>query len=260
MGGTEVVGTVKVLLEGFQGAADLVKWLEEKGFFERFRDWFRQRHKILILGSTGVGKTQLIKSLAENYPDDISRLNRSTRLEKLDMKINKDLFDFIAVPGEAVRASERREAILDASRGVAGILNVVAYRYHEHRAGTPDQAVTKTHEPRIRWLDMHRRLESDALGEWVSTLGNRAKSKKLITVVNKADLWWDSSNAVRSYYESGAYANRLGPARELEPEVAFYCSTVKRFWDHGVGSGSFTDKDRVTLRYSLLKRLFSLAR
>jgi hypothetical protein len=96
-----------------------------------------------------------------------------------------------------------------------------------------------------------------SLREWSELLGDVRTSNWLITVVNKADLWWKRRNDVYGYYREGDYFKALGAAQTLQPVTLEFSSILKRFWSEGTMSGTFDDADRSRTRADLLRALLS---
>jgi hypothetical protein len=91
-------------------------------------------------------------------------------------------------------------------------------------------------------LSLHRREEIQQLNEWNQLLGDPLTSHWLITVVTKADLWWDRQQEVIEYYNKGAYFDALGEAKELRQRVLPYSSVFHKFYGEAPMAGSF-DQD-----------------
>lgn len=89
---------------------------------------------------------------------------------------------------------------------IAGIVNVVSYGYHESRVDRNVATIggKASHE----YLEKKRAEEIETLSEWMELLADNSVVGWLITVVTKADLWWDQRDKVLEYYSEGPYANR----------------------------------------------------
>lgn len=68
-------------------AKEFVKLAIKQGWFEKLVTVFQKKHKILLLGSTGVGKTNLVQSLTEVTPKAIHHMNRTDFIKKHHIKI-----------------------------------------------------------------------------------------------------------------------------------------------------------------------------
>lgn len=238
-------------------AISLSKQAKELGLLDRLINAFKKKHKILVLGATGVGKSQLMNSLVNEMPQAISNMNRTEFKDDIYLKISTNIFVFVDTPGQEHHKSRRMEAIRDAMKeGVEGIINVVSYGYHESRVG---KNVVFDDKGKIKqeFLKERRKVEIDLLKEWTELLGDKETSKWLITLVNKADLWWHDKEKILSYYETGQYSKSLGSAKILSPSVVSYCAVFHKFYGESPISGFFDDKDRVNAKENLLAQLIS---
>lgn len=232
--------------------ARLVLTAVKQGWFDKILNVFRKPHRVLVLGATGTGKTNMIDSFTQIMPEAIHYMARTRYPKSRSIKNMGEVFKVVDTPGdelyESIRMPEIRKAM---ARGLSGIINVVSFGYHEYRIGKRE-AIDSSGNVRVDFLERHRDVEKRALGEWVSLLGDREIAGWLITVVAKADLWWDRKEDVLRHYESGPYFDALGNARSLRPIVLPYCSVFHRFYDEGPLSGCFDDSDRTRLRTDLL--------
>lgn len=75
---------------------------------------------------------------------------------------------------------------------------MVANGFHEKRVVHDPDAVT-TREgvltPKVTYLETCRQHEATILDDWV---GGKAPPVRLLTVINKADMWWRSTQAEKS--------------------------------------------------------------
>ncbi len=133
---------------------------------------------------------------------------------------------------------------------------MVAYGYHESRVGKKE-VFDENGKIREDFLRKRRKVEIDLLKEWTELLGDKETSKWLITLVNKADLWWDKKDEILSHYETGNYYKALGSAKVLSPTALAYCAVFHKFYGESPISGFFDDKDRVNVKENLLTQLIS---
>lgn len=239
-------------------AKKAIELAEELGLIERLLKALRRKNRIIVLGATGVGKTNILQSLKEVAPKVIDRMNRTEFAVQRDLKISGNPFKFTDTPGQIEHKSRRLKAIREVMKeGEVGIINIVSYGFHEHRAATEADALNSDGSINEGFLEAHRQIEIDMLSEWVPLLGSSLTSSWLITLVSKADLWWDSRPTVESYYKTGEYSEALGDARSLMPIVLSYCSVFHKFYGRGTLSGSFDDDDRRLLRQNLFNTLIS---
>lgn len=237
------------------------KFLEtavKEGWIDRFLNALRRKHRVIVLGATGVGKTNLIHSLTEDAPKAIHYMNRTEARENHVIKISDQPFVFIDLPGQRLHVSRRKQAIQQAmAQGIACVLDVVSYGYHEYRIGKA-KAVTRTGEPREEFLAKRRETEIRALAEWTPLLGSRHIGRRLITIVTKADLWWGQQSEVFRHYESGPYKSALGEAMELNPILLEYCSVIHKFFGIGAVCGQFDESEKARIKSRLLYTLLAV--
>lgn len=253
----EPISTIITGAKAASTAISLSKQAKELGLLEKLLNVFKKKHKILVLGATGVGKSQLMNSLANEMPQAIGNMNRTEFKDDIHLKISKNIFVFVDTPGQEHHKIRRMEAIREAMKtGVEGIINVVAYGYHESRFGKKD-VFDESGKIREDFLKKRQKVEMDLLSEWTELLGDKETSKWLITLVNKADLWWHDKDEILSYYESGQYFKALGSAKVLSPSVVSYCAVFHKFYGESPISGFFDDKDRTNAKENLLAQLIS---
>ena len=200
-------------------AVELINTARKQGWLDKLVMAVKKKHRVIVLGSTGVGKTNFLSSLTAVLPEAIDVMNRTQIAQKHRIQIKKEPFIFTDTPGQILHRSRRSEAAREAiSRGTTGIINVVSYGYHEYRI-SPKDAFDQNDNVNEDFLRKHRNIEIEALQEWMPILGARDVADWLITVVTKADLWWDRRDEVLEYYRSGAYYDALGGAKSLNPVV-----------------------------------------
>jgi hypothetical protein len=148
---------------------------------------------------------------------------------------------------EAIRNALRRK------EGISGIINVVSYGYHEWRIEEREKPTSPDGSIKEEYLEKHRDIEIELLSEWLPFFDSKNVSW-LITVVNKADLWWHEKDNVLKYYNSGKYYETLGSAF-TSPVTQEYCSVIHKFYGEGNLSGKFDNSDKVNAKTRLLKKI-----
>ena len=86
-------------------AIKLFELAKRQGWLDRLASSFKKKHRILVLGCTGVGKSQFVESLTEAMPAAIDRLNRTEFAQKHSIKIGKTPFEFIDHRGNCCTAT-----------------------------------------------------------------------------------------------------------------------------------------------------------
>lgn len=238
-----------------KAALQLLQLAHKQGWLDQALNAFKKKHKVLVLGSSGVGKTNLLQSLTTLTPEAIHFMNRTEFAQKHQLKIAKEPFIFQDTPGELAKAPRRMKAIREAlASPIAGVINVVSYGYHEHRSPDP-AAFDSASNPKEEYLARHRDVEVAALAEWVELLGDEKHIGWAVTVVTKADLWWHRKDEVFAHYSTGPYAKSLGSLSRMAPTVVEYSSVFHKFYDRSPLSGDFDDRDRQRARANLLRTL-----
>lgn len=254
MAGLEI-GTAKAVAEA---AIDVISKAHKQGWLDRLTSALRKKHRVLVLGATGTGKTAFLESSTEVVPKAIELMNRTEFNEKYRIKISKELFIFTDTPGQRLHTRRRQEAmreVLKSKGGVAGIINLVSYGYHE--ASTVKLPAIKASKVPASFLEQRREVEIAMLDEWKDLLGGAESAKWLVTVVTKADLWWKQREDVLDYYRSGQYHQALSEARNLKPVVLEYCSIFQKFYGQVPMSGDFQDSDRIRVKAQMIRTLLA---
>lgn len=255
MAGLEI-GTAKAVAEA---AIELIGKAQKQGWLDNLVTALRRKPRILVLGATGTGKTAFVESLIDNVPKAIDPMNRTQFVEQYRIKISKEPFIFIDTPGQIRHARRRRQAIkeaLNVQNGVAGIINVVSFGYHE--ASTVSRpAINAAGKVAESFLSQQRRVETALLDEWTELLGADSSVQWLITVVTKADLWWKRQEEALEHYRSGDYYRKLGDAQLLKPVVLEYCAVFQKFYSQGLMSGVYQDSDRIRAKAQIIRALLA---
>jgi energy-coupling factor transporter ATP-binding protein EcfA2 len=238
-------------------ALELINKAHKQGWLDRLITALRKKHRVVVLGSTGVGKTNFLTSLTEAIPVAVDIMNRTEIAKKHRVKIQKYPFIFVDTPGQERHKSRRLKAIRESlAGGISGVVNVVSYGYHEYRIGSRD-AVDNNGKVSEEFLSAHRKIEMAALEEWMPILGGPEAAGWVITVVTKADLWWNRRDEVLEYYRTGAYYDALGSAKSLHPVVLEYSSVFQKYFGKAPMSGDFGDADRLRAKAHLIEELLA---
>lgn len=217
----------------------------------------RRKRKILILGASGVGKTQLVRSLKDNVVKSIPASERTRFTEKTKVVLDNLPFLFIDTPGHIPYKRTRQKAIQNAIKdGVSGILNVVCYGYHEGVARATD-AINESGRVKPVYLEDRRSVELGLISEWAPWV-DKDVADWVITVVAKADLWWPHENdSIYPYYTSGAYRDALGEVPIHIPHVVVpYCSVIELFYGFQI-SGNLGNSEKQNMQNYFLNTLIS---
>lgn len=251
---TEVAAALEIGTALWRAAEDLK-------FRERIADIFKRRETIIVLGPSGCGKTNLIVSLnaAAGFVDPIPKATRTETTERRRVRVNDRPFRVIDTPGQAYHEADRLRAVREVStRQDVRIINVAAFGYHEY-GRNPSEAVDANNRAREDYLTAHREQELRALQEWLPILGDRSITKWILTVISKADIWWDDQERVLEHYRSGQYATHI---QRQDPKMRHvvmpYCSVAQKFYGRVPLSGNFDDSTRMTIDKHFLRQLVAL--
>nr|VFJ91659.1 MAG: small GTP-binding protein domain-containing protein [Candidatus Kentron sp. LFY] len=239
------------------GAKQIHDIAKQQGWIDQLLALFKKRVKVLMLGSSGVGKTNLIQSLTTDMPEVIHYSTRTSGTPASSVEIDKVPFSFIDTPGQEAHESIRRQAIREHCGSLDLLINVVCYGYHEYARGKA-RAITQNETINPEYLAVNRRREIRELQEWSGILGGTVTDYRLLTVITKADLWWHLGDRVFSHYEKGEYFQGLGAAQPLGPAVTHHCSVFHKLYGIGPLSGHFDEQDRILARANLLKSMIEL--
>jgi energy-coupling factor transporter ATP-binding protein EcfA2 len=251
-----------VVVGGIKLANLLLEQAEKQGLIDRLTIAFKKKPRVLLLGATGTGKSNFLESLSVERPEPIARANRTVFPEAHLLTVEGTRpYRFVDTPGDTSPAMKdaRIDAIresLGARGGISGIINVVSYGYHEYQV-TKDKVFLANGVVDPAFLTKHREIEIQQLDEWTSLLGSPITTSWLITVVTKADLWWDQRSVVNQHYSTGAYYAALREAQSLRPKVVMHSSVFSKFYGEAPLSGFFDEKDRQELKLQLVKALLA---
>ncbi len=215
---------------------------------------FRQNRRIIVFGISGAGKSQFMKSLKHKLDiPERTRVSDNPNFELEDFPIV-----FMDTPGHSEHSYERKKAINEIIKnGVEGIINVVSYGFEETPEHGKGDAFLDDGTVRESFLKINRVAEIDRLGEWLPLIEPK-QIGWIITLVNKADLWWDRQEAVNDYYSDGEYNSRFTNIKSFTHVLALpYCSIIKPYYDEST-SGRFGELHKIRLFGAFMHELLNL--
>lgn len=231
---------------------------EELGLWKRWRSWLKKKRKILVLGASGTGKSQLINSIADPLSDRLDTMQRTVAVERRLLMISGNPFIFSDTPGQLLDEAKRKVAITEAIRTqIEGVLNVACFGYHEAAEANRDDAVPTSGSQiaKADYLHQRREREESLLSEWVPLFDNQT-ARWVLTAVTKADLWWPDRARVEAHYTTGSYPQALGDFQGAHT-VLPYCSRIEPFYGTRT-SGKFGETLKLALRNHLLDSILRL--
>jgi energy-coupling factor transporter ATP-binding protein EcfA2 len=230
---------------------EAIRIAKREKLLDRAIDLFRQKNRVMLLGSTGAGKSQFLDSVADVLPPPRPASARTEFVNIRRFDLNGVLIDFIDTPGQLEHRPRRDEALKQALKlDLKGVINFVSYGYHEY--GVPANEVIYNGRVRSSYLQEHRQREIDLLTEWAPLMG----AEWILTVVTKADIWYDDQQEALAHYAQGEYFKQLRNAYPTAHHVVRgYSSISARFYDSIPGAESFDDRIRTSLRAEIFRAL-----
>jgi len=236
---------VSTVLEGIEA----IGLAERFGLIDKLVTFFKKPQNIVVLGATGTGKSNFLATIQGIESEIFDAFNRSHIRELHQLKISKFRFNFYDTPGHQANFSERINAIREALRQHRiGIINVVSYGYHDYDVIETTKIINKAGVVKDSFLHEHRKDEISLLSEWMPLLGANESDDFLITLMTKADIWWDIRKEVERYYTSGDYGAVIRRSFHGKSLTMPYCSILKPYLGVVSPSKSFSDVEKQKLR------------
>jgi len=231
-----------------------LKWIRNRVFSPTLR--------VVVYGESGAGKTQFLYTILGNGKI-AGQPSQNIEHKKMTLE-DGHLLEFIVTPGhkslKAARDSLRRELV---NGKITGVINVVNYGY----LCNEDTDLSKVFQAgstniKAEYLRDNKKRELDQIAEWIDLIDKDCKLKWLITIVNKADVWYDQRDSAMEYYKQGAYYEKI---KVISPccnniECFPFCSTIHPFCDRPMLLNMSEQKKRDMHQafYDELSRLASL--
>lgn len=192
----------------------------------------RPRIRVLIYGDSGVGKTQFLNTLTGNNAYTVQR-TRSVQKYFLTLSSGR-VVEFLDTPGHQTAGVIRGETLDEMTRGkINGIINLVDYGYQDsdELQKNPDRAFNvDTKDVKESFLNENRKLEMSRTEEFVGRINPGVKIDWIITVINKADVWFSDKDDVLKHYTQGEYAKLLSSlVHSVKLYTLPFCSVITPF-------------------------------
>lgn len=193
--------------------------------------YFQSPINIIVFGESGTGKSQLVSCIT-GKPVDKER-TRVTQKNTFTLPNGRRVI-IRDTPGhntyKQLRSEECQKFLI--KKKVKGIINVVSYGYHE--AGAADEVKifkTGTSDVKEEFLRENRIREISQIDDWMDYVHNDC-IQWIITIINKADIWYKDSPIVNDFYGNGEYFEKLkGLSRCCSLHTFEYCSTIAPFYN-----------------------------
>lgn len=217
---------------------------------------FRKNIRVLVVGESGTGKSQFLSTIhgKKEFVTESTMVSYSSKLELPNGRI----VEFIDTPGQQSLMSERKHSINAINRkNYVGVINLVCYGYQATEDTNPS-VVFQGEQIKDSYLKENRAKELKQLEEWLPNIDAESDIKWVLTVVNKADIWWEKQDEVLSYYKSDKYWGKIKDIlRVSSAEVIPYCSVITPFC-HKPMKLVFGEQDKYALHCRLCDELSKL--
>lgn len=231
---TDPLSTAAGIATLAQTGTQAIKAASDKSFWRRTKNFWRNRlgsYKIAVYGYSGSGKSSFLHALKYK---GAPYLGGSTRhIEAVTLKLpHGRRVTFYDCPGQELSDTYRRQVKTKIIKGkIDAIINVVCYGYNETESS---ELNTFDNEGNIRedYLGEMRKRELEQLDEWHQDINSKCNLKWMLTLVNKADIWWHKNQEVMKYYrgKESDYGKRIHELKRLFPlHATHYCSRFSRF-------------------------------
>lgn len=114
---------------------------------------------------------------------------------------------------------------------IDGIINIVNYGYQSTEKTIVDTVFkVGTIEVKEEYLRENRKRELEQIKEWMEFVNAKGKVRWILTVVNKADIWYRKFDEVMDYYQRGAYFQQITELHHVADLPIFpFCSIITPF-------------------------------
>lgn len=221
-------------------------------------NYCRKSVKVLIVGESGSGKSQFLSTIQENKEFSESRTlvsHKSTLVLPNGRRV-----DFYDTPGHQTLKQERTKIINEISRKkFNGIVNIVCCGYQAVE-GAKASEIFQGEEVKEAFLKENRAKELKQIQEWMPHIDKNSRVEWVLTIVNKADIWWERGvDAISQYADNSQYDNELRSlARVADVAIVPYCSLINPLFLGKSIKLSFGEKEKYALHVNLCKQLGEL--
>lgn len=248
---------IEEILAGLKSAGDIAQAISKTPGYKVFINKLRPAKKILLVGESGSGKTQFLNVLQEKAEVvEKSTMTVSTVVITLPNGRRLEITD---TPGQQTLQDQRIKAENDiCKKKYDGIINIVCYGY-QASSDTKIEDVFQTGTSTVKqaYLEDNRKKEIKQVGEWITRIDSDSSVNWVLTIVNKADIWYSTYNAVMGYYNS-TYRDELNKISNFKKiPVVPYCCVIAPFCDKPM-TLAMGEKEKNTMHKDLLMILSEL--
>lgn len=240
------------------------KWI--KGLVYLFNYYCRAPYQVAVFGTSGAGKTEFVRAILE-LPVEEREPDRTNFYKKhrLVFKDGRKIV-FIDAPGHNSYQQQRTEVTeFIAKRKIRGIINLVTYGYNDvnESEGVTIFKVGDGILPEVKaeYLNTNRENEMSQVEEWRRFVTSKNNVEWVVTVVNKADIWYDEKDNIIKYYQEGEYFQKCMKvlAQACHLTVYPYCSLISPFGKRKMAI-SIGEHEKAIMHNSLKSGLLKLLR
>ena len=226
--------------------------------FKYFNKYCRKTIRVLVVGESGSGKSQFLSTLQNR--SDFPR-QRTTVTECIKLKLpNGRQIEFYDTPGHQLLKMERGKTLNELNRRkFDGIVNIVCYGYQEVEGVDPN-IVFQGENVKESYLNENRKKELKQIEEWLGRIDDSCGIRWILTIINKADVWFDKSKEIMPYYIEGDYRHQLETVgRFIRLDVVPYCSVIAPYLDRPMRL-LIGEKEKYALHLNFCKSISKLAK
>lgn len=234
----------------------MLKVLNKIKFF--FNKYIMSSIKVVVYGDSGTGKTQFLMTITGNNNYTTER-TRALKKYILVLKNGRKI-EFIDTPGHQSSKSIRDTLKIKFTKNkITGIINIVNFGYQDGDELNPENVFNvDTKKVKDSYLAENRNREIVRTQEFIEAITPGIRLKWIITLVNKADIWYDNKNEVMSYYENGEYNNIMLQLQRVTKLFVFpFCSVITPFANRPMIL-KYSEKNKKKMFDDLTEHLYNL--
>lgn len=218
------------MLMGLKYTATIAQVASKVPLYKRLYNGILPRKKILVVGESGSGKTQFINVL-KLVGGTVKKSTMNVTIVTVSLPNGRKV-DFVDTPGQQTLQDQRQRAINDISRNkYDGIINIVCYGYQVNDS-TKESDVFQVGSSNVKasYLENNRQLELKQVKEWLPRIDNIKKLEWVLTIVNKADIWYEVKDEVMAYYNSSYHDQMVKIGQFIQTPTIPYCCVISPFF------------------------------
>lgn len=260
------IHSLKIFATSVKAVLNVWKWGGRLKYAYNF--FFAEPYYVLVYGASGAGKSEFCRAFLEKPVTEV-KPKRTHMYEEFDWVFEDgNKIRFLDLPGNKVYEDRRNKVLKKISKKNYGIINVVSYGYHEAPGArdvkifkVPNDASEKIPVIDTQYHKLNLDMELEQAKEWIKCLGDsyRTNLRWVVTVLNKADVWWNDIDMIRNYYsEDGAYSKAVYEKHgSVQIDAYPYCSIIEPFGSKPMVL-TFGERDKIKMHRILKEDLLKL--